>query len=328
MMPRQLQDRSDEYTGDDYFLSLVSPYKVIGALVAIWVIGRIRSLQRNPTTTKCGRSRSEKISEQDAEVRWRAREASIARQEQWKTKMKGQHNKARVKNATSTIWKRLPLTSSAFAVKSSCNTSAGSSNTNESYAVMPVYDDGVTVFRHIPHLPDAPRVAEMMRRLAKSYIPVIRQRGYDIRSVSEFCCCRCDGLDYQLGGDRFCMLPNETTVLGGHGVHDLDGYNRVEVSRLSGGGQNRWNSTSSTRNTHSIHLRIRQHFDHATLRLYDAIVATMAHELAHCEYHDHGAQFTALMYEIHDQHDEICVLESILNDSGTARDENSSSAAI
>jgi len=77
---------------------------------------------------------------------------------------------------------------------------------------LPVYDDGLTVFRHMPHLPQADLAAAMLQRLAQEFMPILRERGYNVRSVSEFCCCG-DGLDYELGGHVHFVIDPDVILM-------------------------------------------------------------------------------------------------------------------
>jgi hypothetical protein len=113
-----------------------------------------------------------------------------------------------------------------------------------------VFDDGITSFRHMPHLPHAPHAAALMTQIAQNFVPIIRQRGYDIRTVSELCCCG-DGLDYLLGGGKYCVPVGQN--IGGHTASDVGGYNRLEPTRGSF-------------RVHSIHLRLRCVDNHDYLR--------------------------------------------------------------
>lgn len=153
---------------------------------------------------------------------------------------------------------------------------------------MPVFDDGITCFRHIPHLPRADSAAATLKRIALEFMPIIRQRGYDIRTVSEFCCCG-DGLDYQLGGQRFCVSRNRRGDIAGHGQSEVAGYNLLERSR-------------GIQTVHSIHVRLRSIDNHELLLPYEQVVFTMTHELAHCIHRHHKWQFHALMQELREQH--------------------------
>jgi hypothetical protein len=157
---------------------------------------------------------------------------------------------------------------------------------------MPVFDDGMTCFRHIPHLPHADSAAAILKRLAREFMPIIRQRGYDVRSVSEFCCCG-DGLDCQLGGRRFCVVRRGGRIAG-HDESTVGGYNLLEQ-------QSRRSQRVSQR-VHTIHVRLRSSNNHEYLLPYKQAVRTMAHELAHCIYRHHEMTFHALMQELLEQH--------------------------
>jgi hypothetical protein len=153
---------------------------------------------------------------------------------------------------------------------------------------MPVFDDGITCFRHIPHLLYADSAAATLKQIALEFMPIIRQRGYDIRTVSEFCCCG-DGLDYQLGGQKFCVRRRGDIAGHGGSSAEVAGYNLLERSR-------------GIQTVHSIHVRLRSPNNHELLIPYEQVVFTMAHELAHCIHRHHKWQFHALMQELLEQH--------------------------
>jgi len=48
-----------------------------------------------------------------------------------------------------------------------------------------VADAGLTTFRHMPHLPGAEKAKALLKRIAEEFLLIIRNRGYDILSVTE-----------------------------------------------------------------------------------------------------------------------------------------------
>jgi hypothetical protein len=147
-----------------------------------------------------------------------------------------------------------------------------------------VFHDGATAFCHLAHLPQVPKVAEMMKKLAKEFLPIIRQRGYNIRTISEMCCCA-DAADYELGGTKRKMHTGDK-MEDGSGQDECLGYNRT-VSSARGG-----------RKEHTIHVRFRQQPDHNRLLSYSEVVHTLCHEIAHCGQQNHSPAFWKLNDEI------------------------------
>jgi hypothetical protein len=119
----------------------------------------------------------------------------------------------------------------------------------------------------------------LLERILTEFQPIIEQRKYNVRSVSEFCCCG-DGLDSQLRRKK----PKQS--------NNLLGYN--QTSWMSGGGR--------SHKSHTIHLRLRHPANHNRFFLYEDVAGTMAHELAHCEIAPHNAEFNKLMDSILEQH--------------------------
>lgn len=107
--------------------------------------------------------------------------------------------------------------------------------------------------------------------------PIIRRRNYNVRSVSEFCCCG-DGLDFEPGSRR--KRPKQP--------NNLLGYNQTSSGRFG--------------KFHTIHIRLRSEANHAVFKLYEDVAGTMAHELAHCVVGPHNDKFNKLMDEIIDEH--------------------------
>ena len=142
--------------------------------------------------------------------------------------------------------------------------------------------DGATTFRIIPGLQKSDDATEQLRRISREFMPIIRKRGFHIRSISEMCCCS-NGLEYELGGNRRCVKAGED--IGGNEANTVAGYNGKLLDRHG-------------RTEHVIHLRLRKPENHGAFLPVEEIVDTMVHELAHCVYEDHGPQFWALMEDI------------------------------
>lgn len=250
------------------------------------------------STPKSNAPRNSADFEKDTAIRERAREASIARQKAWNEKEKENMSQARQRQRQR---QRQPVSVAATAlpeIPSDTDTKVPPTMRSTETAPIdsaPAFDYGITSFRHMPHLPHAPHAAALMTQIAQNFVPIIRQRGYDIRTVSELRCCG-DGLDYLLGGGRYCVPVGQN--IGGHTASDVGGYNRLEPTRGS-------------LRVHSIHLRLRCVDNHDYLRTYADLAAIMSHEMAHCIHRDHSAVFHELMDDIGQQHPEICRLEAL-----------------
>ena len=185
-----------------------------------------------------------------------------------------------------------------------------SSMASSSFNIMgalPIYDDGRTVVRHLAHLPDADKVASLLQRIVDEFLPIIRYRGYNVRSITEWCCCG-DGLDYELGGH--VKHIQKFQKLDGHEQSECGGYNRTmyqqdDRGRFFGRGRGRMGDSTTNNHkgtVHSIHLRMRDIDDHSMIYEYDTIMETMAHEIAHCEHSNHEEPFWDLMNDILQEH--------------------------
>jgi hypothetical protein len=142
--------------------------------------------------------------------------------------------------------------------------------------------DGATKFIVLPTMPNSEVAIATMKRIAREFMPIIRKHGFNVRSVSEMCCCG-DGLEYELGGERRSVPAGETIVGNSHDT--VAGYNGKLFNHFG-------------RAEHVIHLRLRTVDNHQKFMEYDEIVDTMAHELAHCVHEDHGPDFWDLMEDI------------------------------
>ena len=151
---------------------------------------------------------------------------------------------------------------------------------------------------HIPSLPQADACLQLLRRIHQEFYPIIERRGYRVVSVSEMCCCG-DGLDHGViepGFQRPKRPRKRRTIM----AKNMLGYN-----------QSRGGSSSS----HTIHLRMREAQNHASLLSYEQVAGTMAHELAHCVYGPHNASFYKLMDEILEQH-AVLTARGVVVDAG------------
>lgn len=136
----------------------------------------------------------------------------------------------------------------------------------------------------ISNIPKSDICEETLQRIMMEFEPIIRRRGYNIRSVSELCCCG-DGLDSHQGGHKRKLMS-----------HNILGYNMTTSQGRRGSGGYK---------SHTIHLRLRNPQDHSILYPYEDVAGTMAHELAHCVHGPHDSKFFTLMEEIMEEHDRI-----------------------
>lgn len=187
---------------------------------------------------------------------------------------------------------------------------------------LPVYDDGMTVFRHLPDLPASEHVASLLHQLALDFGPIIASRNFNVSSVSEFCCCG-DGMEYHHGNNGGCGRGVSTraaigrTIAGDPACH-VAGYNQLHHTVGTGnwrtpagfvGGMSKANPPNS------IHLRFRrlptmssaisvlpslplESHSPPVFVPYHELCQNMAHELAHCVYRHHRPEFFVLMNDI------------------------------
>lgn len=172
----------------------------------------------------------------------------------------------------------------------------------QSKATRHFFVDGPTKFIALPPMPRSDDAVAILRRIASEFIPIIRKRGFNIRSVSEMCCCG-DGLEYELGGERRSVPAGETIVGNDHDT--VAGYNGKLINNFG-------------LVEHVIHLRLRLVDDHNKFMEYDEIIDTMAHELAHCVHEDHGPEFWDLMEDI--LKDRVKIVEDLKNGVQTPYD--------
>jgi len=130
---------------------------------------------------------------------------------------------------------------------------------------------------HMEKLDNADTAKVLLERVVKEFVPIMQRRGYNVASVSEFCCCG-DGLDTVR---RRKLRRQQNNILG---------YNQT-ISHHHG------------KKYHEIHLRLRHVQGHASRFFpYEDVAGTMAHELAHCERGPHDETFFKIMETILDEH--------------------------
>jgi hypothetical protein len=135
---------------------------------------------------------------------------------------------------------------------------------------------------HILSLPNAEQAKTLLERVVREFEPIAKQRGYNVLSVSELCCCN-DGLDFDPTANGNKRRKRRKMS------NNIWGYNQT--------------TSSGARKSHTIHLRLRHTSNHHTRFLpYEDVAGTLAHELAHCVHGPHDAKFYKLMDEILDQH--------------------------
>ena len=150
----------------------------------------------------------------------------------------------------------------------------------------------------IPNLPLSDVCAQTLRQIQHEFDPIIRQRGYNVLSVSEMCCCG-DGLDYDEDEEDDYNDNNN------HGP--LRNKRRRKRRKLRKQSSNVWgyNATrfwGGRSKSHTIHLRLRDPHHHDRLLPWEDVAGTMAHELAHCVHQNHGPEFFKLMEDLLEQH--------------------------
>jgi len=179
---------------------------------------------------------------------------------------------------------------------SSASTNASSNNSKDQASTMKKKVDPFRVCA-IPTLPNADAALAMIQRVCTEFEPIVQRRGYNVKSVSEMCCCF-DGLDFTESGQRSkgrkkrVMSPN------------VWGYNQTTSFGRRGN------------KSHTIHLRLRHPGSHDRLLLYEDVAGTMAHELAHCEIGPHNDAFNKLMEEILEEHMTLQVTGTIGSSKG------------
>ncbi|KAL3801104.1 hypothetical protein HJC23_002397 [Cyclotella cryptica] len=143
--------------------------------------------------------------------------------------------------------------------------------------------------QHIPTLPQANEASSILARIHSEFATIIQRRNWNVRSITEMCCCG-DGIDCLRNRTRKTkVMPNNVL-----------GYNLTTFSRGK---------------SHSIHLRLRHPKTHALMD-YQSIAGTMCHELAHCLVGPHNAEFYRVMEEIEQQYAMFLTKGVVLDKSG------------
>lgn len=160
-----------------------------------------------------------------------------------------------------------------------------------------VYNDGTTQFIHVPHLPASAVAHATLQRLAKEFLPILRKRNYNVRIVSELCCCT-DGvhnIEQQKSVEKEGELWKKKFKknIDGHREDDCLGYNHI------------FRPSMLEQQVSHIYLRLREVHNHYKFLPYKQLVGTMSHELAHCIHADHSAEFWKLKEEIELEHQRL-----------------------
>ena len=153
----------------------------------------------------------------------------------------------------------------------------------------------------IPMLDQADHASALLQRIYREFFPIIQQRGYAVKSVSELCCCG-DGLDHLQ--QRTNQRPKRKCFTRRKQADNILGYNQT-TSQHRG-----------AHRSHTIHLRLRRADNHNLFFSYDDIAGTMSHELAHCEVSLHNATFYKLMDDIQEQHAVLITKVIVANTAG------------
>lgn len=149
----------------------------------------------------------------------------------------------------------------------------------------------------------------MLLRVVREFQPIITRRNYNVRSISELCCCG-DGLDHTKGRRRGRKCNRMS--------NSIWGYNQTTFF-----GRRRKNNNKS----HTIHLRLRHPTDHTRFLGYEDVAGTLAHELAHCEHAPHNQAFYQLMDTILDEHAAL-MASGLSTTTSTDGSSSSSSSAM
>ena len=152
--------------------------------------------------------------------------------------------------------------------------------------------------QHIPNLPNSDKALTLLKRIHDEFSTIALKHGWKINAVTEMCCCG-DGIQHlqsSNGKKRNCFSKKKQTTM----PENVWGYNQ-STSRGYGC---------------SIHLRLRMPKSHDEFIPYDSIAHTMAHEMAHCVYQSHSANFYELMEDIIRQHESFVTKGIVLDKSG------------
>jgi DNA-dependent metalloprotease WSS1 len=174
------------------------------------------------------------------------------------------------------------------------------------------------------HLPNAAEALALLQRVCLEFQPILQRRGYNVKSVSEMCCCG-DGLDDNdiNGGGMQNQTKNKSrrrkrkrNIMG----NNVLGYNQTTVLSAA-----RTSGQKTKNKSHTIHLRLRHPQDHSRLYTYEHVAGTMAHELSHCEIGPHNDAFNKLMDDILEEHMILQCQQQQQSSGGTFRGSTGSS---
>lgn len=127
----------------------------------------------------------------------------------------------------------------------------------------------------ISQLPESDHASRILKRLAKEFEPIVRQRGYNVAYLAEFCCC---GMGTRTW-DHQCQIQLQTA-----NIQRWQGYNQTRTINGS--------------RVNEISIRLRHQSNHYRFIGQKALVDTMCHELAHCVHMNHGPAFWKLYREL------------------------------
>ena len=173
---------------------------------------------------------------------------------------------------------------------------AAHTSPSSSPTVLPCY--------HIPTLPHADYAKALLERVVREFEPIAHERGYNIRSVSELCCCHQDGLDFAEMKKKNNNSASSATSSSSSSSSRGAGRRRQKLRKQPDTiwGYNMTTRSAQGRSSHTIHVRLRHARHHDRFHAYEDVAGTLAHELAHCEHGPHNDKFYKLMDDILDQH--------------------------
>ena len=120
---------------------------------------------------------------------------------------------------------------------------------------------------HIPNLHNPEYAKELILRVVREFQPILTRRNYNVRSISELCCCS-DGLDFEptaAGGKRRKRQRMSNNVWG---------YNQTSFVRHQNRSSHNNSNKNSSNKSHTIHLRLRHPADHARFLPYEDVAVT------------------------------------------------------
>jgi DNA-dependent metalloprotease WSS1 len=152
---------------------------------------------------------------------------------------------------------------------------------------------------HIPKLHNDVYAKQLLNRVVQEFLPILQRRQYNVRSISELCCCN-DGLDFQHEHDLQEANDNNGTKQ----TTKSKRRRRRKIRKVADNiwGYNRTSFSYGQQREHTIHIRLRHTADHTKFLLYEDVAGTLAHELSHCEFGPHDAKFFKLMDDILEEH--------------------------